>query len=82
MEEFVRIQTPEGANVGLVTHLALYARINPYGFLETPYFKVRNGKASKEVHYLDANAEERYNIAPASILLGEKGVIKRRNSSG
>lgn len=69
------IQTPEGPNVGLVTHLALYARINPYGFLETPYFKVENGKVTKEVYYLDANAEERYNIAPASIALDENGKI-------
>jgi len=72
------IQTPEGPNVGLVTHLALYARINPYGFLETPYFKVENAKVSKEVHCLDANAEERYNIIPASVLLDEKGVIKEK----
>ena len=69
------IQTPEGPNVGLVTHLALYARINPYGFLETPYFKVENEKVTKDIYYLDANAEERYNIAPASILLDENGKI-------
>jgi DNA-directed RNA polymerase subunit beta len=69
------IQTPEGPNVGLVTHLALYSRINPYGFLETPYFKVENGKVTKEIYYLDANAEERYNIAPASILLDKDGKI-------
>ncbi|RAM58079.1 DNA-directed RNA polymerase subunit beta, partial [Mesotoga sp. SC_4PWL113PWK15] len=67
------IQTPEGPNVGLVTHLALYARINPYGFLETPYFKVENGKVTKELYYLDANAEERYNIAPASVVLDQEG---------
>jgi DNA-directed RNA polymerase subunit beta len=70
------IQTPEGPNVGLVTHLALYARINPYGFLETPYFKMEKNKLSKDVYYLDANAEERYNIAPASIVLKEDGKIK------
>ncbi|MDD5696356.1 MAG: DNA-directed RNA polymerase subunit beta [Candidatus Pacebacteria bacterium] len=70
------IQTPEGPNVGLVTHLALYARINPYGFLETPYFKIEGGKLSQNAHYLDANAEERYNIAPASIVLKEDGKIK------
>lgn len=70
------IQTPEGPNVGLVTHLALYARINPYGFLETPYFKMEKTKLSKDVYYLDANAEERYNIAPASIALREDGKIK------
>jgi DNA-directed RNA polymerase subunit beta len=69
------IQTPEGPNVGLVTHLSLYARLNPYGFLETPYFKVTNGKVTNDVYYMDANAEERYNIAPASIVLDEKGNI-------
>ncbi len=73
------IQTPEGPNVGLVTHLALYARINPYGFLETPYFKVEDGKVTKEIYYLDANAEERYNIAPASVALdGEGRMINER----
>jgi len=69
------IQTPEGANVGLVTHLALYARLNPYGFLETPYYKVENGRVTKEIYYLDANAEERYNIAPASINIDENNHI-------
>ncbi len=69
------IQTPEGPNVGLVTHLSLYARLNPYGFLETPYFKVENGKVTNDIYYMDANAEERFNIAPASILTDEKGKI-------
>ncbi|MDD3969876.1 MAG: DNA-directed RNA polymerase subunit beta [Candidatus Pacebacteria bacterium] len=70
------IQTPEGPNVGLVTHLSLYARLNPYGFLDTPYFKVKNKKITNEAFYMDANEEERYNIAPASILLDEKDAIK------
>ncbi|MFA5228263.1 MAG: DNA-directed RNA polymerase subunit beta [Candidatus Paceibacterota bacterium] len=70
------IQTPEGPNVGLVTHLSLYARLNPYGFLDTPYFKVKNKKLTNEAFYMDANEEERYNIAPASILLDEKDAIK------
>lgn len=61
--------------MGLITHLSLYARLNPYGFLDTPYFKVKNTKLTNEVFYMDANEEERYNIAPASILLDEK----RRN---
>jgi len=69
------IQTPEGPNVGLVTHLSLYARLNPYGFIDTPYYKVINGKVSNEVYYMDANEEERYNISPASILLDDKGNI-------
>jgi len=60
------IQTPEGQNVGLITHLALFARLNPLGFLETPYFKVKDGKITSEVVYLNAHEEERYNIAPAT----------------
>ncbi|MFA5169541.1 MAG: DNA-directed RNA polymerase subunit beta [Candidatus Paceibacterota bacterium] len=69
------IQTPEGPNVGLVTHLSLYARLNPYGFIDTPYFKVVNGKVGNDAYYMDANEEERYNIAPASIVLDDKGNI-------
>jgi DNA-directed RNA polymerase subunit beta len=65
------IQTPEGPNVGLVTHLSLYARLNPYGFLETPYYKVENKKVTKDLYYLDATEEEKYNIAPASVKLDE-----------
>ena len=66
------IETPEGPNVGLVGHLATFARVNPYGFIEAPYFKVKNGKITEEVHYLSAQEEERYNIAPASVPLDEK----------
>lgn len=69
------IQTPEGPNVGLVMHLSLYSRLNPYGFLETPYYKVENGKVTKDIYYLDANAEERYNIAAASIAIDDNGKI-------
>jgi DNA-directed RNA polymerase subunit beta len=69
------IQTPEGPNVGLVTHLSLYARLNPYGFIDTPYYKVTNLKLTNEAFYMDANEEERYNIAPASIILDEKNNI-------
>ena len=69
------IQTPEGANIGLVSHLASYARINPYGFLETPYFKVKKGKVSPELHYLTAYEEEKFNIAHAGVPIDEKGNI-------
>jgi len=71
------IQTPEGQNVGLISHLACYARINPFGFLETPYFKVKNGRVTKEVCYLTALEEERYNITHAGVLVGEDGKILR-----
>jgi len=66
------IETPEGPNVGLVGHLATFARVNPYGFIEAPYFKVKNGKVTDEVHYLSAQEEERHIIAPASVPIDEK----------
>lgn len=57
------IETPEGSNIGLILSLANYARINEYGFIETPYRRVRDGIVTDEVKYLDANDEEKYNIA-------------------
>lgn len=69
------IQSPEGPNVGLVGHLASFARVNPYGFIETPYFKVRNGKITDQVDYLSANEEERYVIVPASVPLDKNQKI-------
>jgi len=69
------IQTPEGPNVGLVSHLASFAKINRYGFLETPYFKVEKGRVTSEIKYLTANEEEKYNIAHAGIPIDEKGNI-------
>lgn len=69
------IQTPEGPNVGLVSHLATFARINPYGFLETPYFKVKKGKVTSEIVYLTAHEEERYNIAHAGVPIDERGYL-------
>jgi len=69
------IQTPEGPNVGLVGHLASFAKVNPYGFIETPYFKVVNGKITDEINYLTAQEEERYSIAPASVPLDENNKI-------
>lgn len=60
------IQTPEGQNVGLVTHLALFARLNEFGFIETPYFKVEKGRVTDTIEYLDAFKEANYTIAPAS----------------
>lgn len=67
------IQTPEGQNVGLVTHLALFARLNEFGFLETPYFKVEKGVVTDKIGYLDAFTEGRYAIAHAGEPLDEKG---------
>ena len=56
------IETPEGPNIGLIVSLAMYTRINEYGFLEAPYRKVVDGKATDQVEYLTAMEEDRYNI--------------------
>ncbi|MFA5643678.1 MAG: DNA-directed RNA polymerase subunit beta [Candidatus Paceibacterota bacterium] len=69
------IQTPEGPNVGLVGYLAMYSRLNPYGFLETPYYPVKDGKIASSSQYLNASEEEKHNIASASIALDDKGRI-------
>ncbi|MDP2641615.1 MAG: DNA-directed RNA polymerase subunit beta [Candidatus Yanofskybacteria bacterium] len=69
------IQTPEGPNIGLVGHLATYAKINPYGFLETPYFKVKNGRVTRELEYLNAYEEEKEVIAHAGIRVDKEGKI-------
>jgi DNA-directed RNA polymerase subunit beta len=67
------VETPEGANIGLVLNLANYARINEYGFVETPYRKVAKGKVTDEVVYLDAAAEEQAVIAGAGVELDKNG---------
>ncbi len=70
------IQTSEGGNIGLIGHLSGFAVINSYGFIETPYFKVENGKVTSKIHYLNAYEEERYNIAHAGVEIDDKGQIK------
>ncbi|NIZ19793.1 DNA-directed RNA polymerase subunit beta [Entomospira culicis] len=67
------IETPEGPNIGLIMSLANYARVNEYGFLESPYRKVVKGKVTKEVEYLSAIDEERYLIAQAGAPIDEQG---------
>src|SRR6056300_352578 len=67
------IETPEGPNIGLINSLAVYARTNKYGFLETPYVKVENGKVTDQVDYLSAIEEGRYVIAQANANLDGKG---------
>ena len=62
------IETPEGPNIGLIGSLAPYARINPYGFIETPYRRVVDGKVTDEIDYLTADEEENYTIAQANDL--------------
>jgi len=67
------IETPEGPNIGLINSLSVYARTNDYGFLETPYRKVANGKVTEQIDYLSAIEESQYVIAQANATLGSKG---------
>jgi len=67
------IETPEGPNIGLIVSLANYTKVNDYGFLETPYRKVANGVATKDVEYLSAIDEEKYYIAQANAQISNKG---------
>jgi len=67
------IETPEGPNIGLINSMALYARLNDYGFLETPYRKIVDGKASEQIEYLSAIEESHYVIAQANAELDEQG---------
>src|SRR3989338_5690704 len=69
------IQTPEGPNVGIVTRLATYARINDLGFLETPYFIVENGKLTNKIKYLNALQEERAVIASSATKIDKDNKI-------
>ncbi|MDO8560728.1 MAG: DNA-directed RNA polymerase subunit beta [bacterium] len=69
------IQTPEGQNIGLVGHMAGYARVNELGLIETPYIKVKSGRITKDVEYLDASAEAKFNIAHAGIRFDADGKI-------
>ena len=67
------IETPEGPNIGLISSLACYARLNSYGFLETPYRRVEDGRVTDQVEYLSAIEESRYIIAQANARLDEQG---------
>ncbi len=67
------VETPEGANIGLVLNLASYARVNEYGFIETPYLRVKNRKVTDELVYLDASQEVTEVIADASAELDKNG---------
>ncbi len=69
------IETSEGPNIGLIGHLALCARLNEYGFIETPYLKVKNGRITKQIVYLNAAEEENYNIAHAGVAVSKKGEL-------
>jgi DNA-directed RNA polymerase subunit beta len=69
------IETPEGPNIGLINSLALFARLNEHGFLETPYRKVANSKVSDEVVYLSAIEEAKYVIAQANATIDKNGKL-------
>ncbi|MDH4179341.1 MAG: DNA-directed RNA polymerase subunit beta, partial [Armatimonadota bacterium] len=69
------IETPEGPNIGLIGSLAIYARLDEYGFIETPYRRVKKGVVTDEIVYLTADEEDSYRIAPASVPVDEKGRI-------
>ena len=69
------IETPEGPNIGLINSLALYARTNEYGFIETPYLKVENSKTTAQVDYLSAIEESKFTIAQANAELDKKGLF-------
>lgn len=69
------IETPEGQNIGLITSLANYAKINEYGFLEAPYRRVEDGKVTGEIEYLMAGEEEEYKIAPSTTKIDDQGYL-------
>ncbi|MBN1292409.1 MAG: DNA-directed RNA polymerase subunit beta [Candidatus Latescibacteria bacterium] len=71
------IETPEGPNIGLISYLATHARVNEFGFLETPYRKVKNGKVTNLIEYLSADVEDRYTIAQANAPLNPNGTFVR-----
>ena len=69
------IETPEGPNIGLISSLSTFAKVNEFGFIVTPYLKVSKGKVSKQIDWLTADEEERYVIAQANAPLDEKNMF-------
>ena len=72
------IETPEGPNIGLINSLATFARVNKYGFIETPYRKVEDGKVTDEVQYISATEEMRHTVAQANAQLDAEGRFTER----
>jgi DNA-directed RNA polymerase subunit beta len=70
------IETPEGPNIGLIGALSTFARVNPYGFIETPYRVVKNGKVTNEIRYMAADEEENYVVAQANTPINADGTFK------
>jgi DNA-directed RNA polymerase subunit beta len=69
------IETPEGPNIGLIASLSTFARVNGFGFIETPYQKIEDGRLTGDIDYLTADQEDNYKIAQANTPIGEKGKI-------
>ncbi|MGJ8606073.1 MAG: DNA-directed RNA polymerase subunit beta [Marivita sp.] len=67
------IETPEGPNIGLINSLATFARVNKYGFIETPYRRVENGRVTDDVQYMSATEEQRHTVAQANATLDAEG---------
>lgn len=76
------IETPEGPNIGLISSLSMYARVNEFGFIETPYRRVVNGKVTETVDYLTADQEENYVIAQANAPLKADGSFEKETVAG
>ena len=76
------IETPEGPNIGLIGSLSVYARVNPFGFIETPYRKVNDGVVSDEIQYLTADEEDRHVVAQANSPIDENGRFTRGPRAG
>jgi len=74
------IETPEGPNIGLITSLCMFAKVNDYGFIETPYRKVVDGRVTDEIVYLSADEEDLYHTAPPDVPLDEEGYIQTENT--
>ncbi|MGC8778500.1 MAG: DNA-directed RNA polymerase subunit beta, partial [Candidatus Caldatribacteriaceae bacterium] len=73
------IETPEGPNIGLITSLCIFAKVNEYGFIETPYRRVINGKVTDDIVYLTADEEDRYHIAPSDVKIDQDGMLVDEN---
>ncbi len=76
------IETPEGPNIGLIGSLASYGRINPFGFVETPYRVVKKGRVTDEIHHLTADEEDSKVIAQANAVHRRQGQLRRRAGAG
>ncbi|MGE0201496.1 MAG: DNA-directed RNA polymerase subunit beta [Candidatus Melainabacteria bacterium] len=70
------VETPEGPNAGLIGSLSTFARVNDYGFLETPYWQVKHGKLTGEVHYLSADEEDRYRVGAGDVRRHKDGMLE------